>query len=339
MSLANLLAANRYTVTLLVADQSGPSFYHISKKVRLKQEPLTFGIGTGKGRLSNFLQFIKDLNRMGRTLRSLKPDLIISTEYTYTAASVMAKFAKKAKLISWEHHHFNGLVKSKFWDKIVHRVYPKLYRVVCPNPDETVLFNNAGAKAITIPHFIEIPAAVLTGVRKKEILTIGWLSYLKGTDLLMVVAKKILDQYPDWSWRVIGKGDMLPDLLSFIAENNLEQRLIITPPDSDDLSQYYSTASLLVHSSRMESFGLAIAEAMSYGLPAVAFDCPTGPRHIIRDGENGRLIEPENTEEMADAIAVLINDSTLIKAMGEKGVQISRQFSPALIYPLWENLI
>lgn len=339
IGLANLFTKHEHSVTLVIAEESGEAFYPISPLVKQIYLPLTFGIGTKKGFLSNKLQFLRDAHTLRKTLTQLNASTIISTEYPYTCAMVLATDRKTTQLISWEHHHYNGLNKSKFWQWLIKYVYPKLHSVVCPNKDEAAFYKKAGYGSITIPHFISLPDYYPVAERKKEILTVGWLSVAKGTELLLPNAKRILDKYPEWTWRLIGKGDMLKQVDAFIEVNNLKGRLIIAQPSSSDLSGYYQNAALLAHTSRLESFGFVIAEAMSHGLPVVAFDCPTGPRHIISNGEDGILVPDGNADELSNTISALIENETDRKEMGEKAFQNIRRFSPESIYPLWEELL
>lgn len=339
IGLANLFANHQHTVTLVIAEESREAFYPVSPLVKQIHLPLTFGIGTQKGFLSNKLQFLRDVRTLRKTLKQLNASAIISTEYAYTCAMVLAANRKTTLLISWEHHHYYGLSKSNRWQSLIKFVYPKLHAVVCPNDDEAAYYKKAGYGAVAIPHFLPLPSVNPSPERKKEILTIGWLSVAKGTELLLPAAKRILDKYPEWTWRLIGKGDMLAAVETFIESNNLQNRLIITQPVSPDLSSYYQTASILAHPSRKEAFGLVIAEAMSYGLPVVAFDCPTGPRHIIKSGEDGILVKDGHPDDLSDALSALIQNHTTRIKMGENAFQSAKRFSPASIYEEWKKLI
>lgn len=106
-----------------------------------------------------------------------------------------------------------------------------------------------------------------------------------------------------------------------------------------DIVVIYAGSSLCVVSSRYEGFSLVLAEAMSCGLPAVAFDCPFGPRHILQDGENGYLVPPGDTEAMAQRMVVLMHDPALRERMGESAKEsVRRRFSEAEVMNQWERV-
>jgi len=74
-------------------------------------------------------------------------------------------------------------------------------------------------------------------------------------------------------------------------------------------------------------------------VPAVAFDCPTGPGHIIKRGEDGFLIEKENIKAMAGALLFLIQNEEKRKQFGKNGRQNIQRYSADKIYELWKPVI
>ena len=65
-------------------------------------------------------------------------------------------------------------------------------------------------------------------------------------------------------------------------------------PAVPDIMEKYKESSMLLMSSLYEPFGLVLVEAMSCGLPVVAFNCPYGPAAIITDGTDGFLVDDRN---------------------------------------------
>ena len=83
---------------------------------------------------------------------------------------------------------------------------------------------------------------------------------------------------------------------------------------------------------------MVLIEAMACGLPCVSFDCPYGPRNIIKDGEDGYLIDYLNTQALADGICKLIEDEELRKKMGSKGRTNVLRFSREHVMQQWVDL-
>ena len=118
---------------------------------------------------------------------------------------------------------------------------------------------------------------------------------------------------------------------------NLENRVFINPP-TDRIYDEYMNSDFLVLSSRYEGFGLVLLEAMSCGVPFVSFDCPHGPRNIIRDGEDGLLVEYLNSQALADGICQLIEDESVRKRLGANAKKDIGRFSRESVMQQWENL-
>ena len=106
----------------------------------------------------------------------------------------------------------------------------------------------------------------------------------------------------------------------------------------DNIMEKYKDSSICVLSSRYEGFSLVILEAMSCGVPVVSFDCPYGPRNIIKNGEDGILIEPLNYQALAEGICQLIENKSLRMQLGANARENVLRFSQDSIMEQWEDL-
>jgi 1,2-diacylglycerol 3-alpha-glucosyltransferase len=133
---------------------------------------------------------------------------------------------------------------------------------------------------------------------KKVIITVGRLSFEKNIDLT-IRAMKFLDA--DTVLLICGKGPVGDDLKKITEVEGVSERVIFAGfvPD-EELVSYYSAADIACSSSRFETQGLTILEAMSCGLPAI---CANGRAFtdFIEDGKNGYLFS-SNEEDCARAI-------------------------------------
>lgn len=335
---ANLFVSKSHSVTLIILDETVKSFYPLDPVIKIVQQPLSFGITDEGNIISRKIRLLTDVLKLQRLLRNLNADIVIASEYPFAVAAILACAKKTSKVVSWEHHHYYELQRNVFWNKVFKLTYPRLDAIVCLNDDEKRLFGSINHQTVVIPNFIEpLPASSLTN---KLILTVGRLTAVKGIDMLLQAAKNFLQNYPDWKWKLIGDGDMKEKVLQFIEKENLHNKLILQLPANHNIQKEYQNASLYIMTSRNECFPMTLLEAQSAGLPCIAFDCDSGPRHIIKNNETGLLVEKENYLQLVTAICSLIeNDMTRIE-MGKMAQNNIQRLSPDKIYQLWaENIL
>lgn len=334
---AGMFAARGHRVTLLILDETRECFYPVHPAVQRIQQSLSFGITPDGNIITRKIKLLGDVLKLRRLLKTISPDLVIASEYPFAAAAILAGTRKYARVVSWEHHHYYELKRNLFWNKIFRITYPRLNAVICLNADEQKLFNGINPAVAVIPNFVSITTAH-NGAREKIILTIARLTPVKGIRHLLEAAKTVLHANEDWKWKLIGSGELEEEVSVFIRKEKLEGRLICQPSLHHDITHEYLQASLYAMTSVHECFPMTLLEAQAAGLPCIAFDCDTGPRHIITK-ENGLLVEKENPGQLAAAIQALITDAEVRVSLGQHAVKEVSRFSEENVYKLWIQLI
>jgi glycosyltransferase involved in cell wall biosynthesis len=333
---ANLFDNKGHKVSLIILDETSECFYSLNPSINIIQHPLSFGITKEGNIFSRKMRMLSDVLKLRKLLKSLQADYIISSEYPFTVATILAGATKYAKVFSWEHHHHAWLEKSKFWATLFNNACRKLNGIVCLNKEEADYYQKF-CPVHVIPNFIENNTAKRSNADFKQILSVGWLIPRKGIDLMLKAAKDILNKNKDWTWKLIGDGEMKQQVLDFIQEENLQNRFILKQPVSSSIADDYLSSSLFVLTSRFEAFPMVLLEAMSFGLPCISFDCPSGPSDIITDNIDGLLVEKQNVQKLTTAISLLISDGEKRKRMGESAsINISR-FSADEVYKIWKG--
>lgn len=172
----------------------------------------------------------------------------------------------------------------------------------------------------------------------KKLITCGRLVRVKGFDYLIEVAKKIFERYPSWEWHIYGDGPEKKNLEELIFKHNLQNNVKILG-EVNNIYDKYSEYAAYIMTSRSESFGMVLVEALKSGIPVVSFDCNNGPREIIIHNENGLLVPTYDVDTMAKEICLLIEDSEFRKKLADNSQNTLNKFEINNIYLQWKNLI
>jgi glycosyltransferase involved in cell wall biosynthesis len=78
---------------------------------------------------------------------------------------------------------------------------------------------------------------------------------------------------------------------------------------------------------------------MACGLPAVAFDCPSGPGEIVRDGVDGLLVPAGDVAGLAEAMSRMMHDAELRGRLSLRAPEVARRFSRKKFLDRWEDLL
>ena len=169
----------------------------------------------------------------------------------------------------------------------------------------------------------------------KTVIFVGRFSKQKDVGSLLRIWTIVHQRHPDWTLHLYGGyGEEQAALHQEIKQKGTN---IIIHEATSDIMEKYKENSILLLTSLYEPFGLVLPEAMSCGLPVVAFDCPYGPSDIITDGVDGFLIRHRNIEDFADKVCLLIENPELRVKMGKAGIVSSMRYDASKIMPLWKS--
>ena len=195
-------------------------------------------------------------------------------------------------------------------------------------------------KVQVIPNFVPaLPPATSTDQRNSnELLAVGRLSRVKGFDLLLRAFEVSGLNGTGVRLTILGEGPERASLESLAGELGIAEAVSL-PGIVQDPERWMAQCALFVLPSRYEGFPNALLEAMAMGCAVVAADCPSGPRELVLDGENGLLVPPENVEALAAALKALMGDAGLRQRLGERAVFVRQRFAREAIIGRWESLI
>ncbi len=174
--------------------------------------------------------------------------------------------------------------------------------------------------------------------REKTIIMVGRFDYHKGQDRIIEIWKDLAPKNPDWKLVLVGNGAYKTFISEMIDRYNLSRKVEIVS-DVKDVSNLYQRASVFALTSRTESFGMVILEAMANGLPCIVYDCENGPRDIIEDGVNGYLVADGCKDEFIAKLQKLIDNEELRRRFVDESIKKCDSFSLVCIMNQWNQLL
>lgn len=154
------------------------------------------------------------------------------------------------------------------------------------------------------------------------ILFAGWLSFHKGPGVLLQSLPEIIKEIPETLVVFLGTGGLRKKLEEMANKLSIEKHVRFAGyiKDRYEKALFFHSADIFVLPSTLtESFGIVSLEAMACGLPVVASNIGGIP-DVVKDGENGLLVPPQDPEALAEAIIRILKDRALSNRMSRNGM-------------------
>ena len=149
------------------------------------------------------------------------------------------------------------------------------------------------------------------------ITTIAELHERKGIKFLLEAVPKVVAKHPNIKFVIIGEGGERYSLEKIVKKLGLERHVALVGR-KNDIPKLLKSSEIFVLPSRREAFGLVLTEAMISELPVVA-SAVGGIPEIIKNGENGILVESENSDAIAQTLLELIPSPEKCSKLGAAG--------------------
>ena len=174
---------------------------------------------------------------------------------------------------------------------------------------------------------------------RRLILTVARLAaseQYKGHDIVLRALPRVLARVPDTTYLIVGDGDDRPRLEAMARQLDVEAHVVFTGDVTEaELAACYRASEVFVLPARTqlgdhpqgEGFGIVFLEAMAFGKPVIGPNYGA-PVEIIRHGEHGLLVDPEDPEAVARALIQLLVAPDAARSMGRAASQwVAREYS------------
>ena len=154
---------------------------------------------------------------------------------------------------------------------------------------------------------------------------IGRLTFQKAQIILLKAFRIISAKYPNARLVIVGDGEDKSELVNYMKENNLEDKIYFKGYISDIYNEM-STFDVHVLTSRFEGMGYVNLEAMALGVPVITSDVG-GATNFLKDRYNALITRVEDPQSTADAMEAIISDTDLRNTLIENGRKTVLDFS------------
>lgn len=342
-TLANAWTARGDHVTLLPTFSGGGTcFYPLAPEVELlwlaEAVPARGAWGA-----------VKRLLGLRRLIRERRPDVVVSFLTNVNVAAILATRGLGMPVIVCE--RTNPAVETntgQFWRRLRRWLYPRA-EIVTVQAEATVAPFAAqvpGLRELAVipnplpPELLQAPHAALApdAQGRRRLMAMGRLVPEKQFDLLIDVFAEQAAAHPDWDLWIWGDGSLRDALQARIDALGLTARIHL-PGRTSEPWEALSQASAFVLCSAVEGFPNVLLEAMALGLPCAAFDCPSGPREMSREGQDALLVPARDRAALGQALARLMGDATLRVALGARAAASVRdRYTLEAVLAQWDQL-
>lgn len=341
----------QWDITVVTTDQKGrPAFYPFPSQVKMVDLGINYADDNHKNPLLKIAGYLRRRRRHRRALTELlmreRPDVVVSL-YPSESSFIPSIDDGSKKVLEL---HYSKFFRIQYGRKgllgMIDRWRTHEDEKIVGRFDRFVVLTNEDRGYWgDLPNMEVIPNAAMrlgdgrSDVMKHRVLAVGRLDYQKGFDRLICAWELVQKsgKYKDWVLDIFGQGEWQGMLQRMIDEKGLQESLRINPP-TKTIGKEYASSSLLVMSSNYEGFPMVMIEAMACGVPVVSFDFMCGPKDIIKQGQNGLIVNNGDVEGLADAMMRVMDDESFRKRLSQNALSVVSTYSEEAVMAQWTKL-
>lgn len=271
-------------------------------------------------------------------------DIVVGVKGKWSLLLSLIKDKLNCKnVIGWQHNCYDACfhTKGKLYNNMELCFKDNIGKL-----DKYLVLSTADKRIITekwninnidyIPNPVSFETAERANLEAKRFLFVGRFDIKqKGLDLMLESFADFCKQNADWKLTMIGAGDA-DAIKSIAASLEIANRVEILPY-SNNVIEVYKNASVLLLASRFEGMPMVALEAMSMGMPIVAYDKPF-ITDLVTDGKEGLLAKAFDTKDFADKMYGLATNQSMIESMSIASLDKAENYKINVISKKWREI-
>lgn len=283
--------------------------------------------------------------RIKGLIKEINPDVSISFQLDANVYNILACRGQRAKSIVCER---NDPYKPGYWKlKLFYPLFRFTDGAVFQLPKARGYYKNVKVPVAVIPNPIVAKTIIRCeshDKRKKIIAAHGRIDiFQKRQDVLIDAFAKLVKDFPDYQLQIYGSQwpgthdeDKLKEQINRLGLDGKAKLMGVSQNPQMDIKD----AMVWVSTSDFEGISNALMDAMAIGMPVVATDCsPGGAAFLIKNKENGILVERGNAQAVYEGIKYMIEHPEEADKMGKKALEIENLLDSEKIEKQWEDYL
>jgi glycosyltransferase involved in cell wall biosynthesis len=332
-NIANNFSGHGYYVNIIsiLSKNDDTPFFKLNKEVNINH----LGISLNNNLFLNLLTYLSVICKLFFRVVGNNGDLYIGSSHSSNfILSCLSVFNRKNKYIGCEHMSYYSI---PIYSRIVRRfLYRFLDAIVLSTNSDYSHYSKKFNNSFMIYNELSFYPDEKATLTSKSMLAIGRFEFQKGYFHLLSIVKEVFKKHPDWKLEIYGEGSLKHQIKEYIESNQLQNNIVLNDPIKD-IEKAYLKASIYLLTSEYEGFGLVLTNALSCGVPIVAWNCPYGPSEILSENDSF-LTSFKNNEEFVERVNELIENEELRFKYGENARKNAKRFFSENIFRKWEEL-
>lgn len=274
-----------------------------------------------------------------KAIKNIKAGTIVSTRVEFN--TLLSKYGNSETLkVAQEHCYHNN--NKKYIRKIKEQYFGIDYLCALT----TTLYDdykkflkfNKHTKVVLLPNMITNLPNEKSDLSNSNLISVSRLDSGKRIDEIVDIFSKIENK--ESKLYIIGDGAEYNNLKNQIKDLNLEDRVqMLGYLNHENIEKYMLNSSAFLMASITEGLPMVLLEAMSYGVPCIVYKTASGTGDIVKNGENGYIINDRNQQEFISDLNEFLSDDKLKKKMGKSAIKTAEKFEEKNIVKIWKNIL
>ncbi len=331
-----------YEVTILSTEQGGkPLIYELNKEVVFQDLAIDFDRNKSYFSITNVLKLLKNIVRLQQFIIKKKPDFILVA--SHIPITYVLPFFIKGKTKTIKEFHYTKFYDSNLGIKNKLLIFVESrydYLVTLSKEEQSFYYSN---NTVVIPNPIEEEVnEPLIALSQRPLVAIAIIRFapVKQLESMVAVWEQFYKNHPKWELHLYGSigNEYYQKIFNLVHEKQLESTILFKG-QTNEVSKVLEQSRVLLMTSIQECFPMVILEANAAGVPVISYDCPTGPRNIIHNEEDGFIVAVGDQNAYINCLEQLAENTSLLNAMGSKAQENASNYMLPKVMNLWNTII